>query len=94
MTIPQNPDALLCRRDTAQALTESGYPTPPATLATMACRGDGPPYHKYGRAPLYRWEDALAWAKSRLSEARTSTSEHDTSANNFGLDGAGSGGLA
>ena len=49
MTIPSNPDALLRRKLTADALTEVGYPTSEKTLATKASRGGGPPYHRYGR---------------------------------------------
>ena len=40
--IPNNPDALLTRARTAAALTEVGFPTAPATLATKASRGGGP----------------------------------------------------
>ena len=78
--IPNDPNVLLRRRRTAGALTEKGYPTSESTLATMATRGGGPPYHLYGRIPLYRWSDVLAWAESRLSPARCSTSEHDFAA--------------
>ena len=77
MTIPSNPDALLRRKATADALTEAGYPTSEKTLATKASRGDGPPYQRYGRYPLYRWGNSLAWAEGRLSPARRSTSEQD-----------------
>jgi hypothetical protein len=77
MTIPNDPDALLRRKATADGLTEKGYPTSDKTLATKASRGDGPPYQLYGRYPLYRWGDALAWAEARLRPARRSTSEHD-----------------
>ena len=73
-----HPDALLRRADAAKALTEAGYPTPKATLATLACRGGGPAFHRYGKIPLYRWRDALAWAKARLSQAHTCTSEHNS----------------
>jgi alkylation response protein AidB-like acyl-CoA dehydrogenase len=73
--IPTNPDALLTRDQAAAALTEVGFPTAPATLATKATRGGGPPYRLFGAKPLYRWADALAWARSRLSEPRHSTSE-------------------
>jgi hypothetical protein len=45
-------DTLLRRRQAAIALTEHGYPTAPATLATKASRGSGPPYRLYGRVPL------------------------------------------
>jgi len=70
-------DTLLRRRDLAQALTDKGYPTAAATLATKATRGGGPPYRMWGRIPLYRWGDALAWAERRLTEPRSSSSEAD-----------------
>jgi hypothetical protein len=76
-TIPDNPEQLLRRRRTAEALTEAGFPTAEATLATKASRGGGPPFRSFGRIPLYRWGDALTWAKSRLSAPRGSTSEAD-----------------
>jgi hypothetical protein len=75
--IPNSSDALLPRARTAEALTEAGYPIKPATLATMGTRGGGPPFQLFGRKPLYRWGDSLAWAKGRLSEPRRSTSEAD-----------------
>lgn len=76
--IPENPDALLTRRPLAAALTAKGYPVSPATLATKATRGGGPPYRLFGRKPLYRWSDALVWAQSRLSDPVRSTSEGDS----------------
>jgi hypothetical protein len=78
--IPEDPDTLLRRRPTADALTAKGFKTSPKTLATKATRGGGPPYRHYGRTPLYRWGDALEWAQSRLSEIRSSTSEAETQA--------------
>jgi len=75
--IPDNEDALLRRRAVAEALTEAGYPTAPGTLATKATRGGGPPFRLYGRIPLYRWGDALSWARSRLSRPVSSTAEFD-----------------
>ena len=71
---------LLRRHALAQALTDAGYPTASATLATKATRGGGPPFRLYGRIPLYRWGDALAWAESRLSALQRSTSEGKASA--------------
>jgi hypothetical protein len=68
-------DALLGRADAAKALTEAGFPVSPATLATKATRGGGPRYKLFGRRPLYRWGDALEWARGRLSEPVNSTSE-------------------
>src|SRR5215471_3911334 len=70
-------DSLLTRDQTAAALTKAGYPITRATLATKATRGGGPPYQPWGRKPLYRWGDALAWAQSLTSAPRRSTSEGD-----------------
>lgn len=68
-------DKLLGRAETARALTEAGFRVSPATLATKATRGGGPRYRLFGRRPLYRWGDALAWARCQLSEPVSSTSE-------------------
>jgi len=76
--IPENPNALLGREATAEALTASGFPTKAKTLATKATRGGGPPFHNWGSRVLYRWSDSLAWAQSRLGERRHSTSELDS----------------
>jgi hypothetical protein len=72
-----NPDALLARKAMSAFLTDAGYKTSSATLATLACRGGGPAYRKYGRMPLYRVGDAIAWAEGRLSAPMHSTSEAD-----------------
>jgi hypothetical protein len=68
-------DILLGRSDTARALSDAGFPVSPATLATKATRGGGPRYRLFGRKPLYRWGDALEWARGRLSEPVTNSSE-------------------
>jgi hypothetical protein len=73
MTIDE--DALLGRIDAAEALTQAGFRVSPATLATKATRGGGPRYRLFGRRPLYRWGDALQWARGRLSEPVSNTSE-------------------
>jgi hypothetical protein len=75
--IPEHPNVRLTRRKTAHALTEAGFPVKEATLATKATRGGGPPYQRFGSRALYRWGDALLWAKGRLSAPRCSTSEGD-----------------
>jgi hypothetical protein len=71
-----DPDTLLRRRAAAAALTANGYPTAAATLATLASRGGGPAFRRYGRYPLYRWGDCVEWAQSRLGPVVCSTSEH------------------
>jgi hypothetical protein len=70
-------DILLPRTKTAEALTAAGYKISPATLATRAVRGGGPPFRRWGRIPLYRWGDALEWAQAKLSPRVTSTAELD-----------------
>jgi hypothetical protein len=75
--VPSDPETLLNRQDTAAALTSIGYFTSPATLATKATRGGGPPFRKFGRRPLYRWGDSLAWAEARLTPPMRTTSEAD-----------------
>lgn len=75
--VPVDPETLLRRTATAEALTAKGFPTSDKTLATKATRGGGPPYRLFGRIPLYKWADTLAWAEARLSTPRSSTSEGD-----------------
>jgi hypothetical protein len=65
--IPESPDALLTRDQAAAALTESGFPVAPKTLAVRASRGDGPLYQRFGARALYKWGDLQAWAHSRLT---------------------------
>ena len=73
--IPDNKDALLTRDQTAAALTAAGYPVKSKTLATKGSRGGGLPFRLFGRVPLYRWGDSLAWAEGRLSPLRQSGSK-------------------
>lgn len=73
--IPDTLDAVLTRKATADALTAAGYPITKKTLDTMATRGGGPLYRLFGRKPLYRWGDALDWARGRMSKPIRSTSE-------------------
>ena len=70
-------DMLFTRRNAAAALTDAGFPTAPATLATLATRGGGPVYRRYGNRVIYRWSDLLDWAQSRLSAPMRSTSDAD-----------------
>jgi hypothetical protein len=71
----ENLDQLLTREQAAQALTRAGFPTKAKTLATKATRGGGPPYRLYSARALYRWGDALEWARLRLTPVIRSTSE-------------------
>ena len=73
--IPDNPDALLTRSQTAAALNASGFPIAAPTLATKATRGGGPPFHRFGKRALYPWGSTLDWARSRLGPVLRSTSD-------------------
>jgi hypothetical protein len=64
------------RAEAARYLREAhGIPCAPATLAKYACIGGGPAFRKAGKFPIYARDDLDAWAKSRLSERISSTSE-------------------
>ena len=66
---------MLRRRELAAALTEEGYKISPATLSTLATIGGGPRFRKFGRYPIYDFDEALQWARSRCTPVVTSTSE-------------------
>ena len=68
------PTVLFSRRQASDWLTERGYKIAVATLAKLACIGGGPLYWSFGRKPLYRAADLLAWAEERTSGPRRSTS--------------------
>jgi len=68
----------LGRKEAAQFLTDQGYKTATATLAKLACIGGGPPFESFGRRPLYREADLLAWAQGRTTGPRRSTSDPGT----------------
>lgn len=72
-----SPETLLRRKQVAEALTAKGYPIAVASLATMACRGGGPPYQTFGRVAIYRWGNALEWAEARMTAPQRCTSEAD-----------------
>ena len=71
------PDVRLTRERTAEALTALGYKVATKTLATKATRGGGPPYSLFCGRALYRWGDALDWARSLTTPPRRSTAEAD-----------------
>jgi len=71
-----DPNALFPRGDAAEALTKAGLPCSPKTLATLACRGNGPPYSRFGRVSVYRGEDLVSWAIRRMSRPARTACEH------------------
>lgn len=71
-------DAKLTRQAVAEALTDQGYSITASTLATMATRGGGPPYARWGRRAIYLWGSSLAWAEARMGTSRRTTSDPET----------------
>lgn len=67
-------DPRLTRAEASAYLIARGYRVAPATLAKLACLGGGPTFTSFGRRPLYRPGDLLAWVASRSSAPRRSTS--------------------
>lgn len=65
------------RRAEASAYIEAKYnqPCAKATLATMATKGGGPKFYRFGNTVLYSRDDLDAWALERLGRAVRSTSE-------------------
>jgi hypothetical protein len=76
MTDPTDP--LYPRREAAKFLTGCGYPVAATTLAKYASIGGGPIFESFGRRPLYRESNLLAWAEARSSGPRRSTSDTGT----------------
>ena len=74
----ENIQRRLDRKEAAQFLSSHGYRTAPATLAKLACLGGGPVFASFGRRPLYREADLLAWAQARTTGPRRSTSDPGT----------------
>lgn len=70
-----NEDRFLSRQQLVDELTAAGLPIALATLKSMAVRGGGPAFHKFGRRVVYRWADARSWANARLGKPVHSTSE-------------------
>lgn len=68
-------ETLLLRRGAAVALTNAGYPVKATTLATLASRGGGPKFRRFGRTPLYRWGDLLEWVDAKSSPLGATTTE-------------------
>jgi hypothetical protein len=68
-------NALLSYKEIARELTRHGYRISPASLQTMATRGDGPVFRKWGHRRVYRLDEALAWAEGRFSAPVTKVSD-------------------
>lgn len=64
----------LSRREAAEYLKGKGLPIAPTTLSKLACIGGGPVYQSFGRLARYLPADLDAWAASRLSAPKRSTS--------------------
>ena len=70
------PERFLDRREAAAYLTgQRGLKISSNTLQKMATLGGGPPYRRFGGRAVYLAADLDAWATSKLSPVRHSTSE-------------------
>ncbi len=68
--VPSDPKTKLGRKEVSNALAELGFPISPATLATMATRGGGPPYRRWGSRVQYVWAEVLNWVEERRGPER------------------------
>lgn len=79
MTAETHLPKVYTRQEAAEALTSWGFPIVKSTLETLACRGGGPRYSRWGRTPLYAEADLREWVQGRLKPV-ASTSAYSTKA--------------
>jgi hypothetical protein len=65
----------LSRAEAAAFLSERGFRVAYATLNKYATVGGGPIFESFGRRPLYKPADLMAWVAEKTSGPRRSTSE-------------------
>lgn len=69
-------DTLLTRKEASRELATMGIRRAPSTLAKIFCtRSDGPPCLHLGRTPYYPKSRLHAWARSQLTDLRSSSSQ-------------------
>lgn len=68
-------DRRLTRREASDYLTMRGFRVAPTTLAKYASVGGGPVFRCFGRKPLYRPADLVAWVEARTTGPLHSTSD-------------------
>lgn len=71
----QDNERRLTRAEAAAFLSERGYRVAYATLNKYATVGGGPVFQSFGRRPLYKPTDLMAWVAEKTSGPRRSTSE-------------------
>lgn len=73
---PDADDRLLNRKEASRELAALGIRRAPSTLAKIFCtRTDGPPCTHLGRTPYYPRSALHAWARSQLTQLRSSSSQ-------------------
>lgn len=75
LNTPIDPDARYTRKGSAKALTNNGYLTSEGSLMTMASRGGGPKFRKFGARVIYQGADLIAWAEARTSPPLTCSAD-------------------
>ncbi|WP_292228371.1 hypothetical protein [Brevundimonas sp.] len=69
-------DRLLNRKEASRELARLGIRRAPSTLAKIFCtRSDGPPCVHLGRTPYYPLSKLHEWARSQLTDLRSSSSQ-------------------
>ena len=72
----ENLDTQFYTRDQAALLLQGkGLKIAPASLATMASRGGGPRYFKFGKRAVYREGDLLEWVAELLGASGSTATE-------------------
>lgn len=66
----------LNRKETAEWLSERGYPIASASLAKKAVDGSGPPYVIWNGRAVYETEDLLEWVAYSAGEKARNTAAH------------------
>lgn len=65
----------LTRVEAIRYLSDRGIPIAKNTLSTLATRGGGPIYRRFGRQVVYLPSELDSWVAEKLSAPRRSTSE-------------------
>ena len=66
----------LTRAEAAAVLSDRGYRVAYATLNKYAVGGGGPTFESFGRKPLYRPTDLMAWVASKTTGPRRHSSDN------------------
>ena len=66
----------LLRSEAADYCIAQGAPIARATLAKLACLGEGPDYRQFGNKTLYTTEDLDRWIEGRMGGPKATATQH------------------